>query len=183
MRLAIGTEKCRQAPLFTGCRERKKVWVERRGTGAWLRSRARVTGFRCPLPGAEALQQVEKLRVEMLSPAPPHLCSGWDPPVPGCCDPRLKLCLRLRAGHPLPGPSHNQDPRGRKPPQRAEDARDAGSPGGTQGSAAEGRARHAAPRAPGTGSAPPRAPSQLALTGSPVSSAARPPAGRGRSAP
>lgn len=73
------------------------------------------------------------------------------------------------------------DSRGCSSLHPAGDVRDAGSARHTQGSAAARRSRHAAPGVPGTGSAPPRAQSHLALTRSPVSLTARPPMGCGRS--
>lgn len=124
--------------------------------------------LRCPLPGAGALLQVEKLRMEMLSLAPPHLCSGSDPPVPGCRSPGLKLCLRLRSGPLLQGPGTKSGlPGPQLPTPELGVTRVAGILAWNTGlSAAEGRARHAAPGAPGTSSAPLRAQWQPALTGS-----------------
>lgn len=60
--------------------------------------------LRCQLPGAAALEQVEKLRMEMLNLAPPHLCSGWDPLVPSCRSPGLEDLPALSIGASTPGP-------------------------------------------------------------------------------
>lgn len=59
--------------------------------------------LRYQLPGAAALEQVEKLRMEMLNLAPPHLCSGWDPLVPGCRSPGLEDLPALSIGASAPG--------------------------------------------------------------------------------
>lgn len=57
-----------------------------------------------PATGAEALEQVEKLRMQMLNLAPPHLCSGWDPLVPGRRSPGLENLPALSIGASAPGP-------------------------------------------------------------------------------
>lgn len=104
MRLAIGT-KCSVAKLSAlGVEKRREV--RGGGGGGEERGLTALSGtghLRCLLPGAAALQQVEKLRMEMFRLALHPLCSGSDHPDLGSRSPGLKLCLRLRPGPRLPG--------------------------------------------------------------------------------
>lgn len=158
--------------------KRREVW----GGGGRYRGLAALSGaghLRCLLPGAAELQQVEKLRMKMFRLALHPLCSGSEPPDLGSCSPGLKLSACCLRSGPLPLGSHIIGDRSSL--HRAGDVKDPGSARRTQGSAAAGRTRHAAPGDPRTGSVPPRAQSQLALTRSPVSLVASPPTGCGRS--
>lgn len=147
------------------------VWEEKGvtgwegGTGAWLRS-VRCGPPQVPAPLCSAAAASGETEGGDAQPHPAPFCSGSDPPVPGCRSPGLKLCLRLRSEPLLRGPRTHSGLPGPQFTTPGWGRQGAGSSRGTQGSAAERRARHAAPGAPGTSSAPLRAQWRLALTGS-----------------
>lgn len=154
--------------------KRREVW----GGGGGYRGLAALSGaghLRCSLPGAAALQQVKKLRMEMFRLVLHPLCSGSEPPNLGSCSPGLKLfAFCLRSGPLLLGSHTIRIPGAAAPYSGPGTLR-------TRGPRAEHRARSCGAHEAIPGQAPPRAQSQLALTGSRVSLAARPPTGCGRS--
>lgn len=172
--------QCRQA-LCTGSvkKKRSKVWgwgVEGPGCALGCRSPEVPATRRC---GAAASGETEDGDVQA---RPASSLQRLGSSGPWQSQPRAEALPASSAGASAPGVlERSWDSRGRSSLHRAGDVRDPGSARGTQGSAAAGRTRHAAPGALGTCSAPPRAESQLALTGSPVSLAARPPTGCRRS--